>query len=159
MNRVHLNIGSNLGDRQASLWQAVAGIFLSGCFGEIVVSEPVVSEPWGYESSNPYLNIGLMTETDLEPLELLALLQEIERSVSAVPHRAADGSYLDRAIDIDIISYGDVVTDTPVLTLPHPRMDQRMFVLRPLSELDPDWRHPVSGMTAGELIERLGGIE
>ena len=135
----HINIGSNLGDSHAIIEAAVAELF-SLSTGECLRSDFVESEPWGFASDNRFLNIGIEIESTLPPLELLHALQEVERRVAArfTPdnaHRNPDGTYRDRALDIDLILYGDTVMDTPELTLPHPRMMQRDFVLTPLRQL------------------------
>lgn len=150
----HVNIGSNLGDGLANVARA-AEMIATRLGVEVRRAEPVVSEPWGYSSPNPYVNLGIAFDTAIGPVELLRILRDIEASISPVPHRNADGSYADRLIDIDLIAVGDTVTDTPELTLPHPRMHQRDFVLRPVARLDPEWRHPLFGLTAGELLARL----
>ncbi len=147
----HINIGSNIGDRLALLGEAVAAVERE--LGvEAEVSAVVESEPWGFDSPNMFLNIGVNVEVgDLAPLELLYRLQAAQRSVDDSSHRKADGSYADRRVDIDLIALGEAVVDT----LPHPRMAQRDFVLRPMMELLPEWRHPISGLTAGEMLGRV----
>lgn len=138
MPLVHLNIGSNKGDRIGYINRAVA--LIASKAGKITaVSQPVDSDPWGYESDSRFINIGLNLDTMLPPTLLLDLLQEIERTISPDPHRNPDGSYRDRSIDIDIIIYEGVEMSTPRLTLPHPRMFQRDFVKIPLRQI---WDKP-----------------
>lgn len=137
MTTVHVNIGSNIGDSRALIERAVAAVF-SLSEGATLRSSIVSSQPWGFESDNMFLNIGVEIETSLPPLELLRQLQAIERSISDSPHRNADGSYRDRLIDIDIILYGDLRMELPQLSLPHPRALSRPFVTEPLRELHPD---------------------
>ncbi len=134
MHTVYINIGSNQGDRRAHIEQAVA-LIASLSQSPVLRSAYIESEPWGFESSHRFLNIGIAITTSLEPLELLDRLQAIERRVSPAPHRDADGHYIDRAIDIDIILIDDLHIDTPRLTVPHPRMHLRDFVMKPLQEL------------------------
>ena len=122
-----VNIGTNLGDREANLRRAVDEIARS------VGSTPRVSsiyesEAWGYQSDNPFFNIAVEFESDLP---------------------------VGRLLDIDIVYAGDEVVDTATVVLPHPRMDKREFVLAPLCELSPGWRHPVSLLTAAEMLARL----
>lgn len=151
----HINIGSNIGDRLALLGEAVAAVE-SELGVKSQVSSVVESEPWGFDSSNMFLNIGVNIEVgDLDPLVLLHRLQAAQRTVDDSSHRKADGTYADRRIDIDLIAVGSAVVETAELTLPHPRMCQRYFVLRPMMELLPDWRHPVSGQTALDMLEDL----
>lgn len=143
MATVHINIGSNLGDSRSMLERAVAEIALRWPQGGLRRSSIVESEPWGYDSPHRYLNIGVEIETEEAPPEVLRALQRIERTICDAPHRDAEGGYIDRAVDIDLIYYDDVVMDTPELQLPHPRMHLRPFVLAPLRELAPGWRHPL----------------
>lgn len=135
----HINIGSNAGPSRQILQAAVEAVeALSE--GPALHSRVVESEPWGFESPNRFVNVGVEIETSLPPLELLDRLQQTEREVAAQfvddnRHRNADGTYRDRALDIDIIFYGDTVMDTPRLTLPHPRRLEREFVMTPLREI------------------------
>lgn len=150
----YLNIGSNLGDRAAWIGRAVAEV--ERVLGaKARVSQPVESEPWGFDSPNRFLNAGLAVETALAPDHLLRVLQGVERALCPAPHRNADGSYADRAVDIDIIAVDSVVVRTPSLILPHARMHLREFVLLPMAELAPGWRHPLTGLTAAQMLERL----
>lgn len=154
--RIHLNIGSNIGHRHSVLERAVAA--LSELLpGRVEVSEPVETPPWGYESANMYLNIGVMIDTvaDLPLQELSDRVFGVQNRISRSPHRDAAGGYCDRVIDIDIIAVDNLVVDTPGLRLPHPRMHLREFVLRPLAALDPSWRHPLLNKTAGQMLLQL----
>lgn len=137
---IHLNIGSNQGDRDALIGRAVALIVNAFVGARVTVSRTFESEPWGYESPNPFLNCGVMVEwtADVTPEGVLDIVQAIEREVGGgAPHRHADGSYADRPIDIDIIDIDGIGLSTPRLTLPHPRAALRPFVMTPLAELDP----------------------
>lgn len=162
-HRIHINIGSNSGCRHALIERAVAAVSF-GIPGRLTRSEIIETAPWGFESPNPFLNIGLMIEldipvgTDLEAFAhtLLHRLQAIEKSIDSSPHRDAAGAYIDRAIDIDLIAVGDLVIATPELILPHPRMHMRDFVLRPLAALDPSWVHPLFGLAVSQLLSDLG---
>lgn len=138
----YLNIGSNLGVRNLNLSRAVCAIEKE--FGYFQLSKHVESEPWGFESANKFMNIGMMVYSDREPLDVLHILQEIERSISPKSHRNPDGSYADRLIDIDIMAVENpeaadgrytVTMDTPELTLPHPGLNDRPFFKQPFEEL------------------------
>lgn len=135
----HINLGSNAGPSRQILEAAIEAVeALSE--GSALHSHPVESEPWGFESPNRFLNVGVEIDTSLLPEELLDRLQEIEREVAARfvadnRHRNADGTYRDRALDIDIICYGDLELHTPRLILPHPRRLERDFVMKPLREI------------------------
>lgn len=149
MIHVHINIGSNLGDREENLRRAVASLRqLAVDDSSVRVSDVVVSPPWGFDSDNEFMNIGMSFDTLLTPTQLLAATQRIERTISTASHRASDGSYIDRLIDIDLIAATTIPTpsdpdphlitlSTPTLTLPHPRAHLRDFVLVPLRQTDP----------------------
>lgn len=160
MQKIHINIGSNLGDRRRNIMRAVTALArrLAPC--RIMLSSYMESRPWGFESPNAFVNLGILVEKAVPtPLEALAgIIADVEREVGGgAPHRNADGSYRDRPVDVDVIAIGDTVSDSPQLTLPHPRMHLRTFVLEPVAELDPAWRHPATGMTAREMLEKLAG--
>jgi len=150
----HINIGSNQGDREAIIADAVALIALIS-ETEPRISRYYESEPWGFESENRFLNIGVEIEYGAEPSQLLSELQRIERELGATPHRDSSGSYLDRNLDIDIICAIDkeMIVETPLLTIPHPRMSERLFVLEPLHELSPEWIHPITKQNVDNLIK------
>lgn len=137
---VHLSIGSNQGDRHALIEQAVALIAERLKPVSLRRSTAVETVPWGFASPYPFMNVGLDLQlAPIEPESLLDELQDIERAISAMPHRNADGSYRDREIDIDIILIDNLRIDTPRLKVPHPHMFDRDFVMRPLLQLRPDF--------------------
>lgn len=140
--RLHLNIGSNSDKRRTRIREALAAVslYFSRCGGCTANSAPVCSEPWGFDSANEFLNIGVMADlpgpaTAERVLKIFRDIQKIEQSISDAPHRNADGSYRDREIDIDLITAG-IRLDTPELTLPHPRAAERPFVTGPMRELE-----------------------
>ncbi len=152
MYHVHLNIGSNLGDREDNIRRAVASLRQLACISaSIRVSDPVISPPWGFESANDFINVGMSLDTDLSPESLLEATQRIEQSISTASHRDASGAYIDRPIDIDIIACATAEEDgtlhnlieitTEKLTLPHPRALQRDFVMQPLRAIDTPLYH------------------
>lgn len=148
----YLNIGSNIGDREAHLERAVAAVeklLGSKCRRSRVVE----SEAWGYHSENKFLNVGVAVATELSPEEVMKALQMAERDCGATAHRDENGGYVDRNVDIDFIALDDLVWESPALILPHPRMHLRAFVLEPLAELAPEWRHPLTGLTALQMLE------
>ena len=151
----HINIGSNQGDSVAIVADAVALIaHLSS--SPVLISETFESQPWGFESPHRFLNVGVEIETESTPEALLMSLQEIERQLGATPHRNSDGSYCDRNVDIDLICRIDepTVINTDILTLPHPRMHLREFVLIPLNQLSPGWIHPILNLTPSQILEK-----
>lgn len=153
MHTIFLNIGSNLGDRRRNLSRAVAA--LEKEFGYFELSHTVESAPWGFDSPNPFLNVGMMVNSDLSPIEVLHRIQGVEKSLSPEPHRNPDGSYADRLVDIDIVAVDEEVIDSEELTVPHPHLADRRFFLEPLQELAPFWRHPVFNKTASEMLAVL----
>lgn len=142
-----LSIGTNIGDRQANIANAITAL---GQIGKVVTVSPIyTSEPWGFESENGFYNIALILETSLSPLDLLYATQQIERDLGRIAKTTT--SYTDRIIDIDIIDYNNQTIDTQTLTLPHKLMHKRNFVLYPLADIAPDWQHPILKLTATEL--------
>jgi 2-amino-4-hydroxy-6-hydroxymethyldihydropteridine diphosphokinase len=105
--------------------------------------------PWGFESDNNFLNVALGMDTSLSPVELLYLTKQIEREMGRMP-KSSD-AYQDRLIDIDILLYENLILHTQELTLPHPLMHKRSFVLAPLASIAPDLVHPVLKQTIAGL--------
>ena len=143
-----------MGDRRRNISRAVG--MINRTFGTTVkCSRPVESEPWGFNSDNAFVNEGIVLRTDRRPLEVLATLQQVERSISKVSHRNADGSYRDRVIDIDIVAIDGMTIDSPTLKVPHPHFAERDFYIIPMQELAPAWTHPRTNLTPVEMLERL----
>ena len=150
---VIIGLGSNLGNRRLNIAKAVSGI--AEAFGNFEVSHIIESQPWGYDSMNPYLNGCMTVLTDEEPLRILEIVKGVEKSISPESHRDSKGHYADRHIDIDILAIDDMVIDAPELKVPHPMMARRSFVLEPMCALVPAWKHPVSGKTPAEMLADL----
>lgn len=131
--KYYINIGTNLGNRRLNLSRTVAAV--ERRFGYFEISKVVESEPWGYDSTNLYLNVAMMFDTDEAPLDVLHALQAIEKEISPEAHRNPDGTYKDRLIDIDIMAIENVVVDEPELKVPHPHLFDRPFFINPLKEL------------------------
>ena len=148
-----IGIGSNLGQRRLLLSRAVR--LIANQFGNFEVSHVVETPAHGFQSTHKFLNCVMMVQADIQPLEMLHQLQKIEKQISKNQHRNPDGSYRDREIDIDIIAADDIIIDTPELQLPHPRMAQRLFVLQPMAEIAGAWKHPITGLSAMEMLENL----
>ena len=135
---IHLNLGSNQGDRRANIARAVALIASRWPGAFVRAGRYVESAPWGYVSSAPYINkaLAIALPRRHSPLAVLHALQAIERRIGhGQPHRNPDGTYRDRIIDIDIIAIDRLRMHTPALTLPHPRAAIRPFVMDPLRAL------------------------
>ncbi len=133
MRTVYLGLGSNLGNRRAILTETIAKINES--IGAVLrQSSFYETAPWGFDSPNTFLNACICITTDLEPLQLLAATQRIEREMGR-NHKTIDGQYQDRIIDIDILLIDNLRINEPRLTVPHPLMKQREFVMVPLKEI------------------------
>ena len=153
MATAYLSLGSNLGDRLRLIQEAVAALTVQA--GPVTaLSSLYETEPWGFSSPHRFLNVALALETTLSPETLLAVTQRIERDLGRT-HKSVDGRYADRTIDIDLLFVGDAVLDTPALTLPHPRLHLRRFVLEPLCEIAPDLCHPLLRKSVSQLLAEL----
>lgn len=140
MALVYLGLGTNLGNKPMNLNFAEQSIQLE--IGSILeVSSFYASKPWGFESVNDFLNEVMLIETDLSPLELLNKIKLIEKKMGRAIN--LDGKYHDRIIDIDILFYDNQIVRLPNLIIPHPMLEKRDFVLIPLSEIAPDFVHPL----------------
>jgi 2-amino-4-hydroxy-6-hydroxymethyldihydropteridine diphosphokinase len=145
---VWLGFGANLGDRQANIERALVRVedqVRISRRSDLVETEPVRAE------GPDYLNCVAEGETELAPIELLDFTQEIEREMG----RSAKGTNAPRPIDIDILFFGDRIVRTPRLSVPHPRLHVRPFVLDPLRAIEPGLLHPLLGRTVEELAELL----
>jgi 2-amino-4-hydroxy-6-hydroxymethyldihydropteridine diphosphokinase len=135
MTDLYLSFGSNLGDRHTLLLMAID--LTARHVGSLVrCSSLIESEPWGFSSAHRFLNAVACYRTALSPREVLEVTQQIERQLGR-QHKSIDG-YADRPIDIDLLLYGDVRLDEPDLTIPHPLMARRDFVMKPLAEIAPE---------------------
>jgi len=144
-----LALGSNLGDRLDALRRTVKA--LSSCVDVQAVS-PVYETAPAYVTEQPvFLNAVLTGTTKIEPLPLLWALKNIEREIGRTP----TFRYGPRVIDIDILFYDDLVFETPELTIPHAHLHERDFVLRPLADIAPDWKHTKSGQTVTDMLGLL----
>ena len=153
MATAYLSLGSNLGDHLRLIQEAVAALTVEA--GPVTaLSSLYETEPWGFSSPHRFLNVALALETTLSPETLLAVTQRIERDLGRT-HKSVDGRYADRTIDIDLLFVGDAVLDTPALTLPHPRLHLRRFVLEPLCEIAPALLHPLLRKSVSQLLAEL----
>jgi 2-amino-4-hydroxy-6-hydroxymethyldihydropteridine diphosphokinase len=148
MKIVFLGIGTNLGNREHNLRQAVANIEKK--IGPVLrTSQVYETEPWGFQSDSAFLNMVAEVETELAPHELLETVLKIEASLGRVRNET---QYSSRVIDIDILLYGSEIINDEDLKIPHPLMHKRKFVLIPLCEIASDMIHPALKKTFGELL-------
>ena len=152
--RIYLGLGTNLGNKIENLTRAIEALSLAlgTCKAQ---SSFLETEPWGFESSNSFLNCVVAFDTELTPTELLDTTERIERELGRMV-KSTGGNYHDRLIDIDILLYGNTVIESERLTIPHPLMHLRDFVLMPLAEIAPDAILPTLGKSIKELLEERG---
>ena len=149
MHTIYLGLGTNLGDRAANLQAAVAG--LAKNLQVTAVSPIYETPPWGITDQPDFLNMCLTAETDLPPHELLALLKKLEKEIG----RVSGERWGPRLIDIDLLFYTHQIIETEKLTIPHPEMPERAFVLRPLADIAANFVHPVIGETIAALAAKV----
>ena len=150
---VYLSLGTNLGDKETNIRAAIEQIKKQ--IGEVTsLSAFYITDPWGFVSSHTFLNCALCVNTDLTPEQLLCTTQEIELNLGRM-HKSVNGHYSDRLIDIDILLYDSVLMQKPELTLPHPQLSKRRFVLEPLAEIAPSLVCPGLKKTIKQLLEEL----
>ena len=144
-----LALGGNVGDVRATLDRAIAALCERGDIRLTARSSDYETPPWGVADQPPFINLCIAVETALAPLALLARTQEVERAFGR--DRAHERRWGPRSLDIDLLAYDDLALDTPDLTLPHPRLFERAFVLVPLAEIVPD------RVIAGRRVARRAG--
>jgi 2-amino-4-hydroxy-6-hydroxymethyldihydropteridine diphosphokinase len=137
MHKVFLGLGTNLGDREGNIRQAVR--LIGERVGEVTRQSSLIeTEPWGFESEHRFLNAVILCETSQTPRQVLETTQQIERDMGRkkiTNRKSGSRTYSDRPIDIDILLYDDLTVDEPDLRIPHPLMHERDFVMIPLEEI------------------------
>jgi 2-amino-4-hydroxy-6-hydroxymethyldihydropteridine diphosphokinase len=146
LHQVYIALGSNVGDRAAHFGLAKEAL---AAFVSITEQSPIYeTKPWGYQDQRDFLNQVVSGETGLTPHDLMQQLKTIEQTLG----REKNFTNGPRVIDLDLLFYDHLVVQTPTLTIPHPRMRGRAFVLYPLADLAPDLRHPIFKKTIRELL-------
>ncbi len=154
MNRVYIGLGSNLGNSRKILLDAWKRLGLAQDVFLLALSSPYSSDPVAMESGNRFVNAVGILETGLGPKELLYLLQAVEKDFGRT--KKSEGKrYQDRLLDLDILYFADLVSQTAELVLPHPQIAGRLFVLLPLLEVDPEKTDPVTQLGAAEMYAVL----
>ncbi len=150
-HEVYIGLGTNLGNRQANLRQAIE---LLPPAVQVLRELPVYeTTPWGVLDQPDFLNMVIAADTDLSPHRLLGELKRIEAEMG----RKETVRYGPRLIDLDILFYDDEVIDLPSLIVPHPRLHERAFVLAPLNDLIPEKVHPLMGKSVQTMLEEVDG--
>lgn len=150
MIRAALGLGSNIGDRLGMLRSAVRSLQREG-MTILAASDVYETPPWGVTDQPLFLNACVVVGTELSPEDLLLFLKETEKKLG----RKEGLRWGPRAIDLDILLYDNLLLDSPALSIPHLRLHERAFVLRPLADIVPDWKSPRSGQTVAEMAEDI----
>ncbi|MEZ0536521.1 2-amino-4-hydroxy-6-hydroxymethyldihydropteridine diphosphokinase [Caldicellulosiruptoraceae bacterium PP1] len=146
---VFLGLGSNIGNREENINSAIKK--LSKEIKIINISKFIETEPYGYTNQPKFINCALEGETNLTPYELLDFCLNIEKEMG----RVREIRWGPRNIDIDILFYGSLIINSNILTIPHPEIEKRLFVLKPLNEIAPDFVHPIFKKSVNIMLSEL----
>ncbi|MBQ9928995.1 MAG: 2-amino-4-hydroxy-6-hydroxymethyldihydropteridine diphosphokinase [Lachnospiraceae bacterium] len=149
--KAYLAVGSNMGEKAAYIKEAVEKLVQNPKIRKVCMSELLVTKPYGGVEQDDFLNGAIELETLYTPMELLEFLQQTEAEAG----RERLVHWGPRTLDLDILFYEDVVSDVPRLMIPHPDMQNREFVLKPLAELCPYYRHPLTGKAVMQMLKEL----
>lgn len=153
LHELYLGLGTNLGDKQQNIKLALE--YIEKRIGKVVAcSAFYITEPVGFDSENNFLNAACQVQTSLQPREVLIETQCIEKEMGR-KSKSINHQYSDRVIDIDLLLFGSAIIQEEDLTLPHPHLHERDFVLRPLNDIASNFVHPLLGYTIGELLNNL----
>ena len=151
MNKVYLLIGGNIGDRLANLNTAIDCIEKL-CGKMLKASAIYETEAWGFKDQAAFLNQALLIETEMGAAQLMQTLLDVEKQLGRIRINPLGP----RTIDIDIIYFNEEIVDTEIVSIPHPRLAERNFVLMPLVEIAPNYIHPVFNKTNALLLKECG---
>lgn len=154
MASILIALGGNVGDVRATFGKAIANICGMTQAALIARSSDYTTPPWGDEQQEPFVNACIEIETDLDPHALLFTLHKVEKKFGR--NRASERRWGPRTLDLDMIAYDDVRIDKPELTLPHPRLFERAFVLVPLAEIAPD--RLIGEQTPAQALARVSAV-
>lgn len=150
-HKAYISLGSNMGDKEKNLKEAIENLRNKKYINITKKSSIIDTEPWGYEDQESFKNCVIEIKTLLNPKELMSTLLEIEKDMK----RERIIKWGPRIIDLDIILFDDIVTEDDYVTIPHPRMEEREFVLKPLSEIAPNTIHPLTKKRIFKMLEEL----
>lgn len=152
----YLSLGSNLGDRRINIITAINAISQENTI--VKTSHFYQTRPVGFESENLFINACIQIQTKKNAFELLTLLKNIEVNIGRV-EKSKNDTYTDRIIDIDILFFGNKTIETPELSIPHKKYQERDFVLRPLCDIDPNLTDPITKLTMQQYLNNLAHSE
>ena len=144
-------LGSNIGDSRMYIEEAVNKLRENDYIKDVKQSELIITKPYGYTNQDDFLNGAVICQTLYSPHKLLEFMQSVENDAG----RVRDIHWGPRTLDLDLIMYDNEIINDPDLTVPHPDMQNRLFVLEPAAELAPNYRHPVIGLTLSQLLDKL----
>jgi 2-amino-4-hydroxy-6-hydroxymethyldihydropteridine diphosphokinase len=147
-----ISVGSNLGDRLSNCCRGIAALCADASVRLVARSPFYETEPLDYTDQEWFLNAAVKIETDLAPLQLLARLQAVQKSLG---RRESGIRFGPRVLDLDIIFYDDLILETSKLTIPHPRMHKRRFVLQPICDIDGSVVHPILGQDVNSILNQM----
>lgn len=154
-HKIYLSIGSNMGNREQYITDAIEALKKERTMRNVKISPLLTTKPYGGVEQEDFLNGAVEADTLLDPEELLELLHGIE----AAANRKREVHWGPRTLDLDIIFYDKLVYESENLIIPHVDMENRYFVLKPLSELNPNYRHPISGQTVSRMLMAVDSAE
>lgn len=153
MKDVYLSLGTNLGEREINLSRAE--VLISQRIGQVILSSSnYQTKPVDFVSQNDFINKVILVQTNLSPLNILEATKKIECLLGR-EKKSHNGLYSDRTIDIDILYMDNEIIDFRDIQIPHPRLHERLFVLEPLNEIAPSFRHPILQKNTSEMIEDI----